>query len=81
MGSSTGRPFQPLRIPQNWEVRYNQFFAVEPKFKAYDDVSWDFGEDILMLVNQSARVLIDLGWYPSHRPKGKFRLLAITKSF
>jgi hypothetical protein len=49
MGSSTGRPLQPLRIPQNWKVNYNQFFDVEPKFKAFDDVSWGFGEDMLLL--------------------------------
>lgn len=77
MESSTGRPLQPLRIPQDWRVLYNQFFDVEAKFKTFDDTSWDFGEDIYMAEHERAGVLIDLGWYPSHQASGRFRLVAI----
>jgi len=78
MASAVGKPLQPLRIPQGWEVKYNSFFETEPKFKYLDDTSEDFCEDMLVLANASVGVLIDLGWYPESEPKGKFGLVAIT---
>lgn len=69
---------QPLRIPSGWIVGFNEFFDVEPVFEKYlDDQSWDFSEDLLQLSNEYRKIIIDLGWYPSHDPAGQFRLMAV----
>src|SRR4051812_7143431 len=69
-------PLQPLRIPTGWSVEWNTFFEVEPKFKSYDRISWNFGQDMLLLSNERVKVAIDLGWYPSYRSPGMFRMMA-----
>jgi hypothetical protein len=67
----------PLRVPSGWTVSYNTFRQVEPKFKTYDDVSWDFKEDMLVIENARYQVLLDLGWYPGHTSHGAFGLRAV----
>jgi len=69
-------PLQPLRIPTGWTVTFNDFYDIEPKFRSWDDVSWNFKEDMLQLVNDHTGIVIDLGWLRSHRSTGKFKLTA-----
>ena len=72
-------PLQPLRIPSGWCITYNQFFAVDPDdtIEAYEGIWWNFTEDMLQLHDHAQTCLIDLGWYPSARPDGTFRLVQI----
>ena len=70
-------PLQPLRIPTGWKVEWNTFFEVEPKFKSYDQISWNFGEDMLLVENKRVGIVIELGWYPGHRWPGEFKLVAL----
>jgi hypothetical protein len=72
-------PLQALRIPTGWRVGWNRFFDVEPEFKTYDQASGNFDEDILQMENEWAGVLIDLGWYPSCKWPGAFRLVVIRR--
>jgi hypothetical protein len=67
-------PLQPLRIPSGWNVEYNTFSELDPKFRMHDDASWNFGEDMLHITNRPIQLLVDLGWYPAHRSKGRYRL-------
>ena len=70
-------PLQPLRIPAGWKVEWNTFFEVEPKFKSHDQMSWNFGEDMLLITNDWIGITVEMGWYPSNRSPGIFRLVAI----
>lgn len=72
-------PLQPLRISQDWQVAYNQFFDVEPDSttQAYNGSWWHFKEDMLQLTNSQRGLLLDLGWYPEHQPDRCFRLVLI----
>ena len=49
---------------------------IDPNFRTYDQASWHFGEDMLQIENRMLGVLIDLGWFPAHRAKGSYRLVA-----
>lgn len=71
-------PLQPLRIRSGWTVVFNTFFEVEPQFKSFDDTSWNFKEDMLLIDSEQHGVAIDLGWYPSFRASGSFGLVAVA---
>ena len=70
-------PLQPLRIPTGWEVSFNTFFEVDARFRSWDDTSYNFKEDMLLLKNRHRGVIIDLGWMPSFRSTGRFYLRAV----
>ena len=70
-------PLQPLRIPTGWVVEWNTFFDVEPRFKSWDDTSWNFNTDMLLLSNEHRGVSIALEWHPAFRASGAFRLEAV----
>ena len=65
---------QPLRIPNGWRVEFNDLREVEPIFNTYDDTSWFFREDLLLLHNVHWNLMIDLGWYPDADATGTFAL-------
>ena len=57
-------PMQPLRIPTGWRVAYNNgLYAVEPT-EATVRWWWIFKEDMLVLVHDARKRLLDLGWSP-----------------
>lgn len=68
-------PLQPLRIPAGWRVQYNNgLYAVQP---TEDTVRkwWLFKEDMLVLVHDARRRLLDLGWSPEMDfEQGRYRL-------
>jgi hypothetical protein len=72
-------PLQPLRIPTGWAVEWNTFFEAEPRFKSWDDTSWHFGRDMLLLSNDHRGVSIDLEWVPAHRASGRFVITAVRQ--
>ena len=65
-------PLQPLRIPIGWHVAWNTFYELDPKFKTYDDFSWNFKTDMLLLNNEQQRLAIDLSWHPTACSAGHF---------
>jgi hypothetical protein len=71
------RPRQALRIPGGWMVEHNDLFETEPSFSTFEDISWDFGEDILLLSNKNRGLVISLGWLPAHNEVGAFQLLEV----
>ena len=77
MSKSKEPLFQPLRIPTGWNVSWNTFFEIDARFRSWDDTSWHFDEDMLQLVNRHRGVIVDLGWHPSYRSTGHFRLVAV----
>lgn len=76
MSTNARIPLQPLRIPIGWLVEWNTFSEAEASFSTYDDLSWEFSEDMLLLTHRGAHVAIDLGWRPGHRADGAFVLTA-----
>jgi hypothetical protein len=70
-------PLQPLRIPKGWAVEWNTFFDVEPRFKSWDETSWNFKTDMLLLSNEHRGVSINLEWSPAFRAGGAFVLTAV----
>ena len=76
------KKLQPLRISSNWSIEFNKFLNINPKKILKKNKLWKyyFTEDILLLKNQNKNLLIDLGWYPSSNPKGKFILLVIKNN-
>src|SRR5438552_3666430 len=70
-------PLQPLRIPSGWEVSFNTFNEIEARFASYDETSWNFKEDMLLLSNPRLAIIIDIGWRPSFRATGRFYLKAV----
>src|SRR5712671_1310628 len=69
-------PLQPLRTPTGWLVQWNTFFDVEPNFGSYDQISWNFGEDMLLVSNERVGIAIALGWHPAYRSPGMFQMVA-----
>lgn len=55
---------QPLRIPAGWRVTYNNgLYAVEPTEETVK-WWWIFKQDMLALVHDGRKRLLDLGWSP-----------------
>jgi hypothetical protein len=64
---------QPLNIPANWIITYNNFFDIDPLKLKHNDILWDnFIEDLLQLKNEHKNILLDLGWYPEMNPNGNY---------
>jgi hypothetical protein len=72
-------PLQPLRLPPGWAVDWNTFFEVEARFKSWDQVSMNFAEDMLLLINDYRGVYISLDWFPAHGASGAFFLRAVRQ--
>lgn len=70
-------PLQPLRIPRNWQVTYNDFRQVD----FCEDTAAYFREDLLQARCAQTNVLIDLGWYPDGDPGGRFVVYAFSGDF
>lgn len=64
---------QPLRIPQGWEVRYNQFYEIDP---GPEHMHYFDSPTLLTLHHSSANLLLDMSWRPEHDPQGQFQLRA-----
>jgi hypothetical protein len=76
--SISERPLQPLRIPSNWQVTYNEFREIDPadaKAAAY------LREDLFQAFNRLTKILIDVGWYPDGDPEGGYVLSAHRDDF
>jgi hypothetical protein len=84
-----------LRIPMSYAVCYNQFHDVEPGEAEEDGflVNWsDFSEDILQVVRMEIidgqwvfptknKKIIDLGWYPSGKVNGQYKLVLVDEEW
>ena len=68
-------PLQPLRIAQGWRVAYNNgLYAVDPTEQTVR-WWWIFKEDMMTLVHEERRRLLDLGWTPEmDYEEGRYRL-------
>ena len=76
MSKKTKIPLQPLRVPVGWLVEWNTFSEAQPTFETYDESSWEFSEDMLLLSNSGTGLVVSLGWRPGHRADGAFVLTA-----
>ncbi|MFD2330796.1 hypothetical protein ACFSR7_16205 [Cohnella sp. GCM10020058] len=75
-------PLVPLKIPEDWTVVWNHFTESEPENfinKGYIHKD-EFQEDIFYFRNEEKRRILDLGWYPAHKPSGRYRLVLIEIS-
>lgn len=70
----------------NWRVTYNELYMLDPaEAEALDVVAegisvWDlFDQDLIQIENELKGQLMDIGWYPSRRPDGAFRLLLVSR--
>ena len=69
----------PLIIPNDWNVIWNNFTQSDPD-NFYDEdykFIWEFQEDIFYFRNEEKKRILDLGWYPSHKPEGRYNLVLI----
>jgi hypothetical protein len=69
-------PLQPLRIPTGWLVEWNTFFDAQPPLDHQNDLSWEFAQDMLLIINNHIGVVIDVDWCPNLK-RGVFRLTAV----
>lgn len=65
-----------------WKILHHRFFQVSPEDADKMEIEekgwtvWNlcFLEDLLQVVNSSAGLLLDVGWYPDSDPSGTYRL-------
>ena len=70
-------PLQPLRIPAGWHVGYNDFREVDATPEA---IQADLlREDLLQLVLDTPKRVVDLGWYGG--ADGAFRAICCEPDF
>lgn len=75
-----------FEVEKEWEILHHQLYNISPQ-----DAStlsglpsgasiWPthFVEDLFQAINQSKKLLIDVGWYPDSDPTGCFRFLLLT---
>lgn len=53
-------------------------YNIKPEMP-FQEQEWEFNEDILQ-IHYFGEYIIDLGWYPSHNPKGGFSLSVIKNN-
>jgi len=72
-------PLVPLKITEDWTVVWNHFTESEPEnFITEGYIHEDeLQEDIFYFRNEKKRRILDLGWYPAHKPSGRYRLVLI----
>ncbi len=70
-------PLQPLRIPAGWRVNYNDFREIDPSAEAVQDLL--LREDLLQLVLDEPRRVVDLGWYGG--VEGAFGVCCVEPDF
>ncbi len=72
---------QPLRIPSEWLVSFNEFMEYNIKTDDQSDALYCLTEDLLQLhseiIDDKTSVIIDLGWYPDGDKNGCYKLLFI----
>jgi ribosomal protein S27AE len=75
-------PLQPLCIPAGWRVAYNNaLYAVEPTEETVK-WWWIFKQDMLVLVHDERKRLLDLGWSPEMDfVEGRYRLTLYEGDF
>lgn len=64
---------QPLRIPEGWEVRYNQFYEIDP---TEHTMNYFDSPTLLSLGHPGANLHLDMSWKPEYDPNGQFELYA-----
>lgn len=62
---------QPLRIPEGWEISYNQFYEIDP---VPEQMHYFDSPSLLMMYHQRANLLLDMFWKPESDPEGEFQL-------
>lgn len=70
---------QPLRLQGGWKIEFNDFTEYDMSIHGEAD-TFELREDLLQLLNEKANMIIDLGWYPSSDPEGKY-ILALVKNY
>ena len=70
---------QQLKIPAKWQIVSNSFYEIDPDFNEEDmqGTWWYFGEDIFQAMSTSEGLILDLGWFPSHKKEGRFLLTLV----
>ena len=67
---------QPLRLQSGWTVQWNNFTEYDITIHGPEG-SFELHEDLLQLSHGRTGLTIDLGWYPSHSPEGRYLLLLV----
>ena len=70
----------PLRIPEGWVVRYNNFWEINPKTLDSDDERWFlFTDSLLLLYHEKSAITLDLGWTLDLSPKGNYQVFIVKE--
>ncbi|MFS0656945.1 hypothetical protein [Bacillus sp. 179-C3.3 HS] len=68
----------PLRITEGWDMRYNNFWEIDPKKLDSDDDRWFmFTESLLQIYHEKSSITLDLGWNPDLSPDGNYLVLIV----
>ncbi|MCI8649144.1 MAG: hypothetical protein HFG20_03415 [Anaerotruncus sp.] len=67
---------QPIRLQAGWRIEWNNFSEYDMDLHGKEDAI-ELNEDLLQLCNDKAKLVIDLGWYPSFDPDGQYLLLLV----
>lgn len=70
---------QPLRIQAGWKVEYNNFTEYDKNVHG-EKYCFELNEDLLRLSNDSADLVIDLGWYPVFDINGNYTLILLKNN-
>jgi len=73
---------QPLRIPSEWDIIYNDLREIEPSSAL--EIQWYFfREDLFQAKSTGSQgVVVHLGWYPDENlSEGAFTLVCMESDF
>ena len=71
---------QPLRLQAGWTVEYNNFSEYDMNIHGKKDY-YELNEDLLQLKHTKADIVVDLGWYPSHKCDEGSYILYLVKDY
>lgn len=67
-----------IDLPPGWRTSFHHLTTLDPSRLDAGVPDWQcFDEDLLLLQNEDDSVALDVGWYPTEDPQGRYRLVVV----